>query len=146
MNVFHIAALQPNRDRGPELPSDGMYGNGYRQAPLPMPQGARGRGGDSAQNDTTSLTSMVTPYLRKYLQMRLPPANFAGLPAKLAGDPCTKRHLPPAKLAGDPGRTCGGHPHETTPATRTKRHYPPAKTVTLYRVSERERESYRDFF
>ena len=42
MNVFHISALQPKRPSMPELPGDGMWGNGYRRPGQPMPKGARG--------------------------------------------------------------------------------------------------------
>jgi hypothetical protein len=42
MNVFHITALQPQRPSEPELPGDGVWGNGYRRLDQAMPLGARG--------------------------------------------------------------------------------------------------------
>lgn len=65
MNVFHIAALQPDRQVGPEIQNEGMWGDGYRRPEMVMPLGARG--GGPARNDTTSLTSMGSLSLRKCL-------------------------------------------------------------------------------
>lgn len=42
MNVFHIAALQPDRQVGPEIQNEGMWGDGYRRPEMVMPLGARG--------------------------------------------------------------------------------------------------------
>ena len=42
MNVFHITALQPNREIRQEVAGDGMWGNGTRRPAQTMPLGARG--------------------------------------------------------------------------------------------------------
>jgi len=42
MNVYHITALQPKKEHGPEVTGDGMWGNGYRRHDQEMPKGARG--------------------------------------------------------------------------------------------------------
>jgi len=43
MNLYHLTALQPKHQTFQEAPADGIWGNGYRRPPQPMPAGARGR-------------------------------------------------------------------------------------------------------
>jgi hypothetical protein len=41
VNFFHVSALKPYRHQEEEVAGDGLWGNGYRRAELPMPLGAR---------------------------------------------------------------------------------------------------------
>lgn len=43
MNVYHITALQPQTEQGPDLPGDGMWGNGRRRSARLTGLGARGQ-------------------------------------------------------------------------------------------------------
>jgi hypothetical protein len=117
MNVYHITALQPHRQLGPEVAYDAMWGNGYRRPDQPMPLGARGA---TCTKRQVILNQYGKPISSKTLEnavatgkkcgsfpqvLREPPAQndtcqpqtLRETPAKLAGDSRTKRHLPPAQ-------------------------------------------------
>jgi len=117
MNVFHITAMQPKKQQGPELPNDGCWGNGYRRPEMAMPKGARGHPCTKRHYLVDALGNPLfvhpvqneplsrTDYTCHPQVMRETPAQndtchpqvMRETPAELAGATRTKRHLPPAQ-------------------------------------------------
>ncbi len=121
MNVFHITALQPQRDHGPELPSEGMYGNGYRQPEMVMPQGARAGGVGKKRHYL--FDAYGKPLYAQVPDNSLPTGKFCGShPQNLRVTPARNDTCHPQNLRETGAKLAG--------ATRTKGHLPPAQNVT----------------
>jgi hypothetical protein len=120
MNMFNVTRLVPERFRGPDLPGEGIWGNGSRRSGSGMPKGARARNG--GKKSALLLDQFGRPIFSQNPDNEPPTRTFGGcLPQNLRGASAERATSHPQNL-----RETG---LETAGDTRRNEHRPPAETA-----------------